>query len=357
MKICILSTVNMKHMTLISLYTSYFEQQGLSYDIICVDKYGDQEKHGAKQFYAFPLGIKRDWPVLKKVFYYLKFKKFGEGILERNKYDFIIVWNTYTAILFSKTLLVRHNKKYCLNIRDYAHENNPLVKYVVKKLVRKAEFCTISSGGFREFLPEHDYVKVHSYNEAILRSCVPRKEKRAIDEPLRITFIGYVRFFERDKQLIRTLGNDDRYVLQFFGEGSHVLEQYAKENNYKNVICKGRFEPEKTPSLLQETDVINNLYGVGNIALDTAISIRMYYAIYLNIPILVFEDTHMSEVVEHYGIGFSVDKNMTNLVEDFYLWYSNMEHSNFVKNCLAFKREVLKDNENFKKTLADYFAM
>lgn len=43
MKVCILSAVNIKHMSLITLYTEVLKQQGIEYDIIYMDKYGEDE--------------------------------------------------------------------------------------------------------------------------------------------------------------------------------------------------------------------------------------------------------------------------------------------------------------------------
>ena len=40
-KICILSAVNIKHMSLISIYTKYFKENGMDYDVIYMDKYNE----------------------------------------------------------------------------------------------------------------------------------------------------------------------------------------------------------------------------------------------------------------------------------------------------------------------------
>ena len=42
-KICIIGTSNIKHISLISLYTKYFDQHGMAYDIIYLDRYGIEE--------------------------------------------------------------------------------------------------------------------------------------------------------------------------------------------------------------------------------------------------------------------------------------------------------------------------
>ncbi len=44
-KVLIISTVNIKHMTGASFYYNFFASRNISFDIICVDKYGTPEKN------------------------------------------------------------------------------------------------------------------------------------------------------------------------------------------------------------------------------------------------------------------------------------------------------------------------
>lgn len=357
MKICILSTVNIKHMTLISLYTSYFEKNNMKYDLIYIDKYDDNEESFAENTFKFPIKIKREWSFFRKLMSYWKFKKFAEDIVKKEKYDFIIVWNTYTAIMFSRFLIKKYKNRYSVNIRDYGYEKNPFIFRRVRNAIQNSTFNTISSKGFETFLPENNYVTVHSFNKKILSQCIPKSTLREKGEPIRITFIGYVRFFEKDKQILDLLGNDERYIIQYFGEGANILEQYAINKGYSNVKFHDRFEPQATASLLNETDVINNLYGVGDIALDTAISIKMYYAVFMNLPILVFKDTYMEKVTKEYNIGFSVDKDMKNLANEFYEWYHELDSNDIVNECNRFKKHIKLDNKLFEETLMRYFPV
>ena len=55
-KICILSAVNIKHMSLISIYTKYFKENGMDYDVIYMDKYNEEENIDAKNIYRFYYG-------------------------------------------------------------------------------------------------------------------------------------------------------------------------------------------------------------------------------------------------------------------------------------------------------------
>jgi len=355
MKICILSIVNIKHMSLISLYTSFFEKNGIEYDIIYIDKYNEEEKISANNVYRFPLSINRKWNKMKKLAAYWKFKDYAESIIKKNKYDFVIVWRTETAIMFSNFLSKNLKGNYCINIRDYCMEKNPFVFFRVKHAIKSSRFTTISSDGFKKFLPKYNYLTVHSYNEELLLNCKPKIRLNNYNEPIRICFIGYVRFFDIDKKLIDALGNDHRYIIQFFGEGSQELKTYADNKGIVNTEFIGGFPLEDTVKLLGSADVINNLYGFNNIALDTAISTKFYYALHQFIPILVFKKTFMEEISKECGLGFAVGDDFSNLADTFYEWYHSLSFDELKWNCLHEIEEIKKSNSNFQNLLENTF--
>src|SRR5699024_6272758 len=144
----------------------------------------------------------------------------------------------------------------------------------------KAKLNAISSSGFLEFLPDANYTTVHSFNKSVLNNIESRKNLKKRGEPIKICFIGYVRFFDIDKKVLQEFGNDDRFIVQYFGEGSDILKDFCEKVNIKNVEFHGRFNVEETKKFLEDADVINNLYGYGQIALDTAISTKYYYALH-----------------------------------------------------------------------------
>lgn len=353
MKICIVSVVNIKHMSLISHYTSILEKKNIPYDIIYIDKYNEDEKINAQNKYVFKLNIDRSWSKSKKFFQYFKFRKYVKEILSKNEYDLLIVWRTETALLLFDYLLRKYKNKFILNVRDYCFEKNPLVYKVITKLIENSRLTTISSEGFRKFLPISQYQLLHSYNNQLLEKMEPRRRFRNKNEPIRICFIGYVRFFDNDKRLLDTFANDERYIIQYFGSGSEILQDYCLENNIRNVEFYGKFSVEETAKFLQNADVINNLYGYNNIALDTAVSIKYYYALHLRLPILVYDNTHMSEITKSIGIGYSINQSMSNLPDDFFNWYHNLDFDKINENC---KNEVFKINKNnheFQKEFED----
>lgn len=342
--------VNYKHMTLISLYIDYFKRNEIPIDVIYYDKYDIDEDIPAAHVYKYTSVVDRKLSKVKKLLKYWNFRKFVFKECNLKEYDLVIVWKTETAFLFLDHFLFTR-KKFILNVRDYLWENNPIFKLVMSWLVRKAEFTTISSEGFKRFLPKNDYVIIHSLNESLLNNCSYRSAMRSKNEPIRIGFIGYVRFYDTDKQLLRALANDSRYIVQFFGEGSQELEKYCQTNNIHNVEFMYGFKVEETCKLLEKIDVINNLYGKGEIALDTAISIKYYYALYLRVPILVFKETYMEEVSLEAGIGYATGLRFDNLANDFYEWYHSTSIEKISANCNIRINSIKRDQKIFKRTI------
>lgn len=348
-KVCILSSVNIKHMTLISLYTNRLERDNIKYDIIYMDKYGENEKINAENIYRFENKITRTDSKLNKILKYFKFRKYAKQILNRNKYDFIIVWNEVTSFIFSGYLQRKYENRYCLNIRDYLYHDFPIIKNIHHRVINKSAFTTISSDAFKSFLPKYDYIHIHSLNVKLLSQVNPRKALRANEERLRISFIGNVRFFDINKKILDVFKNDNRFELCYFGTNSEVLKEYAINNEIENVSFNSSFPVEDTANFIEKSDIINNIYGNNSKKLDYALSIKLYYAIYNNLPILVNSKTHMAEIVSKYNIGYVVEKIDENLPNNIYTWYRSINFNDFSKNCRKMLDEIVENNIEFDR--------
>ena len=117
-RVAILSCVNIKHMSLITLYTDILNRERIPFDVIYMDKYGEDEVIECNNKYRFVNKIDRNLPrFIKKIRYYM-FKPWACKVMRQNKYDFIIVWNDLAIFLFANFLSKHFKGKYCLNVRD-----------------------------------------------------------------------------------------------------------------------------------------------------------------------------------------------------------------------------------------------
>ena len=338
-------------MSLISLYTDLLEANNVKYDIIYMDKYGEVEKFGAEIIYRYENIVEKKWGKARKAFQYTRFYFYARKILNRKKYDFIIVWNDVAIFLFSHFLSRRYAQKYCLNIRDYFGEKNSFVFSIFRQGINRASFATISSEGFLDFLPEHNYMTIYSFNKSALSSCKPRLNLRNHDMALRIGFIGNVRFYDINKLLIDVFGNDKRFELHFYGVNAEILKKYAKEKEINNVVCMNSFPVEQTGELLNNIDIINNLYGYGCVELDTALSIKLFHAAFMNVPIMVFKKTYMQVISERFGLGYAIEQITSELPDQLYKWYHSMNFDSLRNGCESLIDLAVTKNKEFEEVV------
>ena len=354
-KICILGATNIKHMTLSSLYTRELLSNGQPYDIIYVDRYNEIEPTDAENRYRFQLEISREWSFVKKLMHYWKFRKYAIGIIKKNRYDFIIVWNEFTAFMFSDFLSKYYKGKYCVNIRDYNYNNVFLVQHRLKNAVRNASFSTISSERFLEFLPKEDYLFVHSYNESLLGNLEPVKEKRAKGEKIRVLFIGRMSYPESKVKTIHALGNDKRFEFWLVGAGCGEYVHIVEENGYDNIIIKDSFKPSDTSKYLENADVIFSLNKESEVFSDVLLPIKLYYAIKKQVPILAYKSSYTFEYADKLGIAIGVaDKEIANVGDIIAERYEEMEQKQIRHGCESAMKEIRSTHVALREKIKKY---
>lgn len=351
-KIAILSCVNIKHMSLISLYTEELKRLGASYDIIYMDKYDEDEPFDCEHKYRYVNCVNQKWPRLVKKIMYMRFVPYAKRILKRNKYDFVIVWNDVAIFSFANFLSRRFKGRYCLNVRDNMYYDKPQYARMYERCFTRSAFNTISSKGFLDFLPRKaSYVPIHSFNTAALLGMKQHERMRNPDEPIRIGFIGYVRFYETNKRMLSVFANDPRYELHYYGKNSNILKEYAEENKIENAVFHDSFPVSDTAKYLQNLDVINNLYGNGTLNIRKAISIKFYHALYSKIPILVNTDTYIGDLAVSLGFGYYVTEVDAAFKDDFYNWYHSLDFSALSAMCEEQLAIATSDNDKLRKLI------
>lgn len=340
-KVCILSTVDFTRMTVASVYTDYLKKNNIPFDIIYVDKFHQKDPFGAEKIYGFNPKSKSDWGKIRKLIAFWKIRKFTLDILNRENYDFIIIWNELTAFIFSDILVSKYKNKYCINIRDYQYFNLFPVKIRLSRVMKEALFTTVSSKAYLDYLPSHNCYMMYSYNKGILSNIKPHMDLRESGKPIRILYIGQIAWLDNVYKLVNALKNDKRFEMIFAGGGSEEVRKYADIHNIYNVKCYGRFQPDETSKYLKDADILYNLYGTNSKHLTTAISIKFYYAVFLHIPILVYKKTEMEKMADKCGIGFAVEnKTFSNYANELYNWYYNLDQQEVNRKCDHFLEEI-----------------
>jgi len=353
-RIAILSCVNIKHMSLISLYTDILRRHSISFDVVYMDKYGEDEAIECNHKYRFVNKIDRHLPrIVKKMKYWL-FKPWASQILKKNKYDFVIVWNDLAIFLFADYLAKHFKGRYCLNVRDNMYYDRPKYAKMYERCFTSSAFNTISSKGFLDFLPKTaKYYPIHSLNLSVLQGMKVHDRLRIKGEKIRIGFVGYVRFFERNRKLLDCFGNDSRYEVHFYGTGANVLKEYAEAQGIRNGVFYDSFPVADTAKYLENIDVMNNLYGNNTLNIRKAISIKLFHSLYSRIPVLVNTDTYVGEVATSLGVGFYVTDFTDKFKDDLFEWYHNIDFAAMEKSCKEFLSFAESENQVFRELVVE----
>src|SRR5690606_38757444 len=137
----------------------------------------------------------------------------------------------------------------------YMGQKNPYIYWKFNKVIKNSAFTTISSEGFKSFLPKYKYILIHSLNKEVLSNLAPKEKLKDSVAKINISFIGNVRFFDLNKKLLNIFKNDSRFQLSYYGTNATVLKEYAVENNIYNTDFYDSFPVNETAKFLAKTDI------------------------------------------------------------------------------------------------------
>lgn len=282
-----------------------------------------------------------------KLIGYIKYKKEIINYLKNNSFDIIIPLHQIIFLLIGNFLLRNYKYKYIYDVRDYSYEKYYFVRKIQNKLVNKSIINIISSEGFKEFLPEAKYFITHNIPNVVNKSIYDYDFYK--HSPIRISYIGLIRFMDQNKKIIDFFKNDMRFEISFIGTNALELEEYCKENKVHNVNLVGTFDPKETMRFYDETDIIMNLYGNHTPLLDYAISNKFYYSILLKKPILVCKDTFMEKVSKEANVGFVMELENNEEKDNLYEYYRNIDIKDFEESCNQYLNKVYSDEKLLDK--------
>lgn len=347
---------NICFITLNNLYLCPYIEKYISltttnYDIISWNRHNLIENNNAMSFYQFKCSLGEGSSKVKKLIGYLRFKRYASKIIKGNNYRLVILLQTSVGILLYRDLIRKYKNRYIIDIRDYTFENNRIFYKLEKKLIHNSRKTVISSEGYKEFLPQYEYILVHNDIHIDQKTIDSFREKKQNSGTLRISYIGLIRFHDQIKKIIQKCKDDNRFILRFIGKGSLLLKNFCDEFDVTNVELVDRFPPEETLNYYFSTDIINNLYGNDTPLLDYALSNKLYYAAKLGIPILVCKNTFMEKISKEYGFGYSFDLNDPLACDNLFAFYNSINWTEFFNSCDKFITRVNYENQIFNEQI------
>lgn len=358
-RFCIVSYNNLYVLPYASVYIDAITKSGAQCDLLFWNRdkvESNRDDYSNCNLIPFNYELLTTSSKKNKLLGYVRSTLFFKKLLKQNDYNGIIFLQSHGAVFCTSVLSKKYKGKYIVDIRDYSLEQYSVFYNMEKKIIANSYANIISSPAYKEFLPEGDYVITHNHipfpDESV--HMVTHRENSHVNNPIKISFVGTVRFYEMDKKILSLFANDNRFQINYFGRGSEILKEYCEINNIQNVAFHGGFTQDKTIEFYKNTDLINNLYGNHNKFLDYALSNKLYHSAQLEIPILVCPDTYMEKVVCEFNIGFVFDVDKKSDVERLFKWYTEYDRNIFKLGCQKFIKKVVEDNSVYSQCIESF---
>lgn len=189
-----------------------------------------------------------------------------------------------------------------------------------------------------------DYQKkeysLKTYREIFILYNYPRKEEfkdfeKSDNEKIRIRYAGYVRHYNTLSSLIK-IGNKFKNFEIFINGKGVVLEKLLKLKRNNNIRITGEFAIGELKKFYEETDLNYIVYGNSKKNSTKTYPVKFYESLYLNIPVIVTDNSLMAEFVKKYDIGFVVKEPLEENLEEIF--------KTLTKEELKIKRENISKN-------------
>lgn len=179
----------------------------------------------------------------------------------------------------------------------------------------------------------------------------PAPQPYAIHNPIRIAFIGLLRYRDISKVLIDAVKDDSRFQLYFHGDG-HAM-QYLQEcaAGASNVFFTGRYAYEDVTKFYQQTDVVWAAYPNKDFNVVYAISNKFHESLTFGIPTVYADKTCLGDFVVSQHIGMAVDPYSIDAVRRLleYIAHHQEELASIAENMRQFSQSQTTWNEDFEQ--------
>lgn len=234
----------------------------------------------------------------------LGFKKYIGESLERINPEVII------ASHWSNLVLVSGFKK---NNQILIYENldipteGPLIRFISQCLerrsLRKVDLIIHASRFFRS-LYKQNIAQVILENKPLFS---PKEKIAPLGNPLKIAFIGSIRYKDILMNLVDAVKDCENYELYFHGSGEDLPEMKEYCKNYRNVFFTGPYKHSDVINLYHNSDIVWAGYPNKDYNVVYAISNKFHESIYTGVPCIFSINTELATLVKNENIGFVVD--------------------------------------------------
>lgn len=313
MRILIIGFTKLAYMPYMNFYLEALQDSDAEIHILCWNRDEEPDITPSNKsiiIHEFKKNQPDEIAKITKIRSFLRYRKYTLSIINAIQFDKIIILHTLPAVLINDIILKKYRNKFILDYRDYTYEGFAPFRRIIEKLTEASYATFVSSDSFREVLPGLEKVYtthnllIDSLNHRDIRSSQKRNH-----HPIRLSFWGFIRHESINKQIIKQLGNDDRFELHYYGREQQTavnLKEYVSQNNIKNVFFHGVYQPEERYDFASQTDIIHNIYE-NDAGTKRAMGNKYYDGIVFRIPQICNPGSYMGERVIKENTGTIID--------------------------------------------------
>ncbi len=345
---------DLKYCPYIERYIERFEKKGIKYDVVFWNRSGESlNLPNNYKYYNSPSSLDKN--KMSKLKDFIGFRRWVTNYLLHSDAEKCVLLSTLTGFLLSGVMF-RKRIKYIFDIRDYSYEYIWPYYVVEKELIKRSFKTVISSKGFLNFLPKRfDYTIAHNFN----RNETINSELHALSlEPITIVWMGLVRYFDYQSNLIKSLGNDNRFKMVYYGDGPELnrFKDFCENNSIRNVYFYGKYNNKEKNNLIKSATLINNCYGYKKRAgkkLKYAVSNRFYDGLIFRIPQIVEKGGYKSELVNKYDVGLEVNPE-GNIGMSIINYLESLNYNQFTENCKKALQDIIEEDDCFIRIIDEF---
>lgn len=329
-------------------YISYYENE-IDYNInkkyIIWDRFSSEEKSLEKLIYRDGLyGHQRGLLSYLKYmsFLYLRLLNLKSGKTK------IVIFGFQTTFFLVPYLLITKNK-YVIDIRDYHY----LFKIIPGFVFKKADFIVVSSPAYSKlFNIGVNCMVCHNLYEY---DNILEYSPKSFDRPINISYMGAIRDFSSQKNLIDSLSNNPDFLIYFHGVGDIVpnLKKYVSDKGITNVIFTNSYNKEDEHELYEKADIINMLRDDKSYNNRVALPNRLYSAAFFYKPSFCYEGSALADIIREYSLGLCVSYEDC-LEDSLSSYFDSFSYTDFKENCDRFLKFIEEDQNYFKECLTKF---
>ncbi|CAH7079815.1 Glycosyltransferase involved in cell wall bisynthesis [Vibrio chagasii] len=250
---------------------------------------------------------------LKKLIHLFGFALHLRGII--NKYSPDIIVCRYWDMFFLASLVSPKGVNIYYDVCDMP--SNTIIRYFEKLCIKRADRIFLASRFFKPFYKHKRIVLFENKPDlSMISPVLDRLEySSALSSPIKIAFIGKVRYFEVMKNMLvaSNLNDSHSIIVNIYGDGpdEQRLRDFCTDKGFTNVSFFGAYDYSDIAKFYTMNDVIWAAYDSDKFNVKHAISNKYFESLFFCKPAIYSKETQLGSMVEKDNIGFVVNESST----------------------------------------------